>query len=79
MINELRFTYATRDFRAFARGAGEGWPTKLGFKGVADDFFPNIAPAAYAALGSTAQDRQQFPIKQYQIANRSPGSVANTP
>lgn len=68
MINELRFTYATRDFRAFARGAGEGWPTKLGFKGVADDFFPNIAPAAYAALGSTAQDRQQFPIKQYQIA-----------
>lgn len=67
MINELRVTYGARSFHSFARGAGESWPSRLGFQGVADDFFPNIAPAAYAALGASSQDRQQFPIRQGQL------------
>lgn len=68
VINELRATYGDRTFRSYSRGAGEGWPSKLGFNGVSDDYFPNIAPAAYAALGTASQDRQQFPIRQAQVA-----------
>lgn len=67
IINELRFTYQERTFHSYSRGLGEGWPTKLGFRGLNDDAFPNFAPAGYAQLGSTSQERRQFPIRQFQI------------
>jgi hypothetical protein len=67
LINELRATYTRRRAHTFARGWGENWPSKLGFAGVSDDAFPNIAPAGYAALGSSSQERRQTPIEQFQI------------
>ncbi|HTM50468.1 MAG TPA: carboxypeptidase-like regulatory domain-containing protein [Bryobacteraceae bacterium] len=69
VINELRGTYYTRRFRSYGRGAGEGWPAKLGLNGVSDDFFPNVAPAGFAALGTANQDRQQYPIRQAQLVD----------
>src|SRR5262249_38664893 len=56
IINELRGTWYARSFRSYARGSGEGWPAKLGLNGVSSEFFPNVAPAGFAALGSSAQD-----------------------
>ncbi len=67
MVNDLRFTYQARYFRSYSAGTGGGWVTKLGLKGLSDDYFPNFAPAGYASLGSTTQDRRQFPIEQYQF------------
>jgi hypothetical protein len=69
LIHELRITYGTRSFRSFSRGLNEGWPAKLGFSGINDTAFPSFAPAGFAALGSTNQDRQQFPIQQYQLVD----------
>lgn len=66
IINELRLTYQSRISHTRAR-AGEGWVGKLGLAGVSDEFFPNMAPAGYAALGSAAQERRQFPIRQAQL------------
>ncbi|MBI4904424.1 MAG: TonB-dependent receptor, partial [Acidobacteria bacterium] len=67
IVNELRFTYNTRYFRSYSAGTGGGWNTKLGLKALSDEYFPNFAPAGYAALGTTTQDRQQMPILQYQF------------
>lgn len=69
LINEFRFTYANRINHAFSKGLGGGWPTKLGIRGVSDLAFPNIAVTGLTALSNASQERQQFPIEQYQIVN----------
>jgi hypothetical protein len=69
LIHDMRFTYGTRSFRSFSRGLGGDWPAQLGFKGVDNTAFPNFAPAGYEALGNQTQDRQQFPIQQYQLVD----------
>lgn len=69
IINEFRTTYGRRLAHTFSRGFGGNWPSKLGLTGVSDDAFPNVAPAQYAALGSTSQERRQFPIQQYHLVN----------
>ncbi|MBK7930945.1 MAG: carboxypeptidase regulatory-like domain-containing protein [Bryobacterales bacterium] len=69
LIHELRATFARRSFRTFSPGLDEGWPTKLGFQGISDAAFPNIAPAGFAALGSQNQDRRQFPVQQFQLVD----------
>ncbi len=67
IINELRLTSGSKSSFFYARGAGEGSPSKLGLTGVSDDFFPRIEPAGYAFLGSAAQDRIQSPTRQVQL------------
>ncbi len=69
LINEFRFTYANRINHAFSKGLGGGWPAKLGIRGVSDLAFPNIAVTGLTALSNGSQERQQFPIEQYQIVN----------
>lgn len=71
LIHELKATYTRRRARTFSRGYGDNWPSKLGFTKVSDDAFPNIAPAGYAALGSTTQERNQTPIQQYQVVSNT--------
>ncbi len=66
-VNEVRFNYGRRYYRTFSPGVGEGWPTRLGLKNVPDHAFPRIQTDGYTAMGSTTQDRQQFPIQQYHI------------
>jgi len=68
-LNEFRFTYGNRIYHAHSKGLDGNWPTKLGMKGVPDDAFPRFAPANVAALGSSGQDRRQFPIQQYHLVN----------
>ncbi len=67
-VNDLRFNYARRYFRTHSKGLGQGWPTKLGLKGVSDAAFPSVIASGYTNLGNaTTQDRQQFPIQQYHL------------
>ncbi len=69
LINEFRFTYGNRINHAFAKGLGGGWPGKLGLRGVPDDAFPQFGASGYVNLGSSSQERQQFPIEQFQFVN----------
>jgi outer membrane receptor protein involved in Fe transport len=65
-VNDLRFTFNDRIFHNISAGLGGGYPTKLGLKGVPDDAFPTITPAGFSPLGSTTQERRQYPIQQQQ-------------
>ena len=67
LVNDLRFTYIRRSFHSISAGLGGDYPSKLGLKGVPDDAFPQIVPAGFTALGTNAQERQQFPIEQQQL------------
>ena len=68
-INELRLTYETKFWHVRPLGSGEAWPSHLGLNGVSDEFFPNVAPAGYAQLGSSNQERRQFPVRQAQLVD----------
>jgi hypothetical protein len=66
-INDFRFTFENRLNHSLTFGIGGDWPSKLGITGLdSNNAFPNVAPAGYSALGSTSQERQQFPIRSYQ-------------
>ncbi|MBL8236286.1 MAG: TonB-dependent receptor [Bryobacterales bacterium] len=69
IVNDFRMTYSNRINHAIALGRGGAWATQLGLKGIPDGDFPSFGPAGFTALGSTAQERRQFPIQQYQIVN----------
>lgn len=69
VVNDLRFTYETRINHALTDGVGGNYATKLKLAGVSNNAFPNIAPAGYSALGSTSQERRQYPINQYQLVD----------
>lgn len=69
LVNDLRFTYVRRSFHSLTNGLGGGYPEKLGLKGVPNDAFPQIVPAGFSALGSNAQERQQYPIEQQQFVD----------
>ncbi len=62
MLNDVRFNWQPRSFHPTTISIDQGWPTKLGLKGVSDRAFPRINTTAYAPLGSTAQERVQVPI-----------------
>jgi len=69
VVNDLRFTFETRINHALTNGVGGDYATKLKLNGVSNNAFPNIAPAGYSSLGSTSQERRQFPINQYQLVD----------
>jgi hypothetical protein len=69
LVNELRYTYGTRINHERSLGLGEGWPSRLGLRGVPDEAFPRFAIAGVAALGATTHERRQFPIQQHQIVD----------
>ena len=68
-VNDLRFTYNDRVFHNLSAGLGGDYPSKLGLNGVPEDAFPRLAPAGFTALGSTQQERRQYPIRQEQIVD----------
>src|SRR5205807_1661385 len=68
-VNDVRFTYNDRLFHNLSAGLGGGYPSKLGLKGVPDDAFPQIVAAGFSNLGSTQQERRQFPIRQQQFVD----------
>jgi hypothetical protein len=69
LVNDLRFTYETRINHQLSDGVGGDFPTKLGLTGVSNNAFPYIAPAGFSPLGSTTQERRQYPITQYQLVD----------
>ncbi|MEZ5399342.1 MAG: carboxypeptidase regulatory-like domain-containing protein [Bryobacteraceae bacterium] len=69
ILNDFRFNWQPRSFHPTTLSIDQGWPTKLGLKGVSDRAFPRINTASYAPLGSTAQERVQAPIHDTDIVN----------
>lgn len=70
IVNDLRFTFETRVNHASSAGIGGGWPTKLGISGVySQNAFPYFSASGYSALGTTSQERRQYPIDQYQLVD----------
>lgn len=67
MVNEARFSYGRRYYRSFSPGVDQGWPSKLGLKGVNEHAFPQIVTSGYTNMGLSTQDRQQFPIQQFDL------------
>jgi len=69
IVNDLRFTFETRNNHQLSDGVGGEYPTRLGLTGVSNNAFPYIAPAGFSPLGSTGQERRQYPINQYQLVD----------
>ncbi len=67
IVNEVRFTYGDRINWARSWGLGGNWADELGLRNVPNGAFPVFAVTGYTNLGSTAQERQQFPIRQWQL------------
>ncbi|HET8548026.1 MAG TPA: TonB-dependent receptor [Bryobacteraceae bacterium] len=61
-INDFRFNWQPRRFHNMSLGLGQGWPAKLGLRGVSERAFPRVNPAGYASLGPNTQERTQIPI-----------------
>ena len=69
LLTEFRFNYGNRINWTRSYGLNGGWPSKLGLKGVPDDAFPQFNVTGFQGLGNGAQERQQFPIQQFQWTN----------
>jgi hypothetical protein len=62
VVNDLRFNWQPRFFNFQSIGLGDGWPTKLGLRGVDDRAFPRVNVTGYSSMGNTQQERIQRPI-----------------
>ncbi|MBM3793961.1 MAG: TonB-dependent receptor [Acidobacteria bacterium] len=70
VLNDFRFNWQPRFFHPTTLSLDQGWPTKLGLRGVSDRAFPRVNAATYASLGSTTQERVQIPIRDTHIVNQ---------
>lgn len=71
VLHEFRVTYSNRINHERSKGLGQGWPAKLGLKGLPDDAFPRFSAAGFQVLGASTQERRQFPISQYQLVSQT--------
>ncbi|MFB3825138.1 MAG: TonB-dependent receptor domain-containing protein [Bryobacteraceae bacterium] len=69
VLNDFRFNWQPRRNHPMTLSIDQGWPAKLGLKGVSDRAFPRIVTTNYAALGSTSQERVQYPIHDTDIVD----------
>lgn len=69
ILNDFRFNWQPRSFHPTTLSIDQGWPTKLGLKGVSDRAFPRVNVASYTPLGSTSQERVQVPIHDTHIVD----------
>lgn len=69
LLNDVRFVYDVRTYHQFSNGVGGGFPSRLGLSGVSDNAFPYFAPAGFSPLGSSSQERQQYPVTVYQLVD----------
>jgi hypothetical protein len=69
LINDVRFEWQPRYFFNLSLGLDQGWPSKLGLKGVSDRAFPRVTNAGYAALGPGTQERIQTPIHDTDVVD----------
>ncbi len=69
MVNDLRFNWQPRFFVTSGLGLDEGWPTKIGLKGVSDRAFPRVNVNGFAAMGAATHERVQRPIWDMHIVD----------
>ena len=62
-VMETRFTWVRRKFIRQAGGADEGWPERLGLRGVNERFFPRVTVTGLTQLGENVHERRQEPIR----------------
>jgi hypothetical protein len=62
LLNDARFEWQPRYFFNLSLGLDQGWPDKLGLKGVSNRAFPRVTAASFASLGPGTQERIQTPI-----------------
>jgi len=67
--NDLRFVFETRVNHQLEDGVGSGYVSKLGLSGVPGEAFPYFSASGYSPLGTTTQERRQYPIDQYQFVD----------
>jgi hypothetical protein len=65
-LNEMRFCFDDRVNHVLSNGVGGDYPAKLGLKGIQPNAFPQFSPAGFSGLGSSSQERRQYPIQAYQ-------------
>jgi hypothetical protein len=68
VVNEARVTIEDRVFHNTPNGLDGDWVDKLGLKGVPNQSFPAFNATGFANLGQS-NERLQFPIRQYQLAD----------
>src|SRR5262249_32908574 len=69
IVNEARYAWDVRFADTFSPSLGQGWPTKLGLKGINDLAFPQIVTAGFATLGSSNQRRYSTPFEGQQFVD----------
>src|SRR5262249_47395152 len=68
-VNDLRFTYLNSTSTILSPGVGGNSPGKLGLPGVDQNAFPLFSASGFTPIGSSAQERRQYPIEQHQIVD----------
>jgi hypothetical protein len=69
LINDVRFNWQPRFFNALSLGLDEGWPDKLGLKGVSPRAYPRVNVNGYASQGSGTHERIQAPIQDAHLVD----------
>ena len=69
LLNDARYEWQPRYFYNNSLGLNQGWPSKLGLKGVADTAFPRVTVAGLVAMGAGTQQRIQTPIHDTDIVD----------
>jgi outer membrane receptor protein involved in Fe transport len=69
LINDFRANFQPRFFINRGFGLGDGWPSRLGLKGVSDRAFPRVNVAGYPSMGKATHERIQTPILDYHFVN----------
>lgn len=70
LINDFRFDFGPRSNTNKSLGFGQGWPTKLGLKGVSDAAFPRLTAAGFTAEGPTVQEQIGYPVHDTHALNQ---------
>ncbi|HLH18679.1 MAG TPA: carboxypeptidase regulatory-like domain-containing protein [Bryobacteraceae bacterium] len=65
-VNDFRINISSRVAHALTAGVGGDYAAKLGLNGVSGNAFPNFQVSGFSPLGSTNQERRQYPIEQQQ-------------
>jgi len=69
LLNDARFNWQPRYFYNLSIGLEQGWPAKLGLKGVSDLAFPRVTAASYTNMGPGTQQRIQTPIHDTDVVD----------
>jgi hypothetical protein len=61
-VNDFSFNLNHRLYHDLSFGVSDDYPSKLGLTGVPETAFPEFTVSSYSQLGSSTQERDQYPI-----------------